>query len=86
MCALSMNDILLLTVELLSFHSIQSERVNHCCSFPLRQHVRSLVVLCLCCRLGMSAEENPAAEPAPVIDVQRDGRWMSQVCTITEDY
>ncbi|XP_018946080.2 platelet-activating factor acetylhydrolase IB subunit beta [Cyprinus carpio] len=26
----------------------------------------------------MSAEENPAAEPAPVIDVQGDGRWMSQ--------
>ncbi|KTF82690.1 hypothetical protein cypCar_00023600 [Cyprinus carpio] len=29
-------------------------------------------------RLRMSAEENPAAEPAPVIDVQGDGRWMSQ--------
>ncbi|XP_051535190.1 platelet-activating factor acetylhydrolase IB subunit beta [Myxocyprinus asiaticus] len=26
----------------------------------------------------MSGEENPAAEPAPVIDVQGDGRWMSQ--------
>lgn len=28
----------------------------------------------------MSGEENSAAEPAPVIDVQGDGRWMSQVC------
>ncbi|KAK1788240.1 hypothetical protein P4O66_015978 [Electrophorus voltai] len=26
----------------------------------------------------MSEEENPAAEPAPVQDVQGDGRWMSQ--------
>lgn len=27
----------------------------------------------------MSGEENPAAEPAAAIDVQGDGRWMSQV-------
>lgn len=79
MCALSMNYILILTVELLSriwksqpllFFSITSTR-------PL--------ISVLCCRLRMSAEENPAAEPVPVIDVQGDGRWMSQVCTITED-
>lgn len=45
-----------------------------------------LKIVCCCCYKyvfmfrEMSDEENPAAEPVQVLDVQGDGRWMSQVC------